>query len=79
MNQRQFPLYPLATGLLCILTLFFIGNFCFFAPRTEMLDELSLFNPVYMYTETGEMVYPAHGFHDSMIPHPPTHYYVVGG
>jgi hypothetical protein len=41
------------------------------------IDDLGLFNPVYMYLETGKMSYPAYGFPEAMVVHPPTHYLVL--
>jgi hypothetical protein len=41
------------------------------------IDEIGLFNPVYMYATSGHMAYPAYGFFDGMFVHPPTHYLVV--
>jgi hypothetical protein len=41
------------------------------------IDDLGLFNPVYMYVNYGIMTYPAYGQFHSMYVHPPTHYVVL--
>ncbi|MCB9234389.1 MAG: hypothetical protein H6581_22235 [Bacteroidia bacterium] len=67
-----------AFWLLAGFLVFMSAVLAFFTPRTEMLDEISLFNPVYTFVQTGKMTYPAHGFFNSMVPHPPTHYLIIG-
>ncbi len=53
-----------------------IANLCI--PNPEFSDSLSLFNPVYMYSVYGKMVYPVHGYFDNMPVHPPTFYLIQG-
>jgi hypothetical protein len=48
--------------------------FAFLTDRDLHVDELGLFNPVYMFLRHGTMTYPAHGYFDSMVVHPPVHY-----
>lgn len=45
-----------------------------FVPRTSDVDELGLFNPIYMKLTTGHMTYPVYGYFDSMFVHPPVRY-----
>jgi hypothetical protein len=54
----------------------------FFAAAPIGIDDIGLFNPVYMYVHTGRMAYPSYGFlpectFEAMVVHPPTHYLVV--
>jgi dolichol-phosphate mannosyltransferase len=41
------------------------------------IDDIGLFNPVYMFVQRGVMTYPAYGHFRSMVVHPPTHYWVL--
>lgn len=59
--------------LLAALTVIVIVQFAFFEPRVGGIDEISLFNPVYMFLERGTLAYPAHGWPDAMFVHPPVH------
>jgi hypothetical protein len=45
--------------------------------RLPVFDERGLDNPIYEYLHTGRMAYPAYGYPDAMVVHPPTHYYVA--
>ena len=46
----------------------------FFVPRGSEIDELGLFNPVYMKLMYGRMTYPIYGHFQSMYVHPPVRY-----
>lgn len=48
-----------------------------FGPRSLDIDTLGLYNPIYTFLNFGKMTYPIHGFPDSMIVHPPIHYYSI--
>jgi dolichol-phosphate mannosyltransferase len=61
--------WALAAGLsaysLCLLL---------FLPRPLEIDELGLYNPVYMQLRYGRMTYPVHHFPSAMVVHPPVRY-----
>ena len=46
----------------------------FFVPRGSEIDEMGLFNPVYMKLHFGRMTYPIYGHFQSMFVHPPVRY-----
>jgi hypothetical protein len=51
-----------------------------FVEREPSFDEQVLFNPIYLFLETGHMAYPVYSTANSdteMFVHPPTHYFVV--
>jgi hypothetical protein len=48
-----------------------------FRDREPTLDDLGLFNPIYMYLKTGHMTYPVYDMYNAMVVHPPTHYLIV--
>jgi len=50
----------------------------FFIERRIGLDDLGLFNPIYMFVNYGVLTYPTYGYFHSMIVHPPLHYLVLG-
>jgi hypothetical protein len=50
-----------------------------FIPRTSDIDELGLFNPVYMQLHYGHMTYPVYGHFHSMFVHPPVRYAEIAG
>jgi len=63
-----------AFALLC-LGLVALTYFC--TERVIEVDEMGLYNPVYMYLHTGLMTYPIHRQPDYMVVHPPLHYLVI--
>ena len=51
---------------------------CFCTDRIVLSDELTLYNPVYMYLHYGKLTYPVHHFWDiPVIVHPPFHYQTI--
>lgn len=50
----------------------------FFTVHTISLDDIGLFNPIYMYVNYGYVAYPTYYQFHSMFIHPPTHYFVLG-
>ena len=46
----------------------------FYLPRAGGVDEMGLFNPVYMKLHYGRMTYPIHYQPDTMVVHPPLRY-----
>ncbi len=46
--------------------------------RQGGIDEIAMFNPSYMYAHYGKLTHPVHGYPDSLIVHPPTHYLIIG-
>jgi len=69
----------LAPALLALLvgTMIVIGGY--FTTRRGGVDEIGLYNPVYMLLHYGRMTYPIHGYFDAMFVHPPVHYLVIAG
>jgi hypothetical protein len=59
----------------CILILLLLKSIT--SQVADHADELSLFNPVYMLLHYGRLVYPAHGYFDCMVVHPPLHYLTI--
>src|SRR5262249_37656107 len=55
------------------------GRIAFFQMHNDWIDELGLFNPVYMFVHYGKMTYPVYAHFDEMVVHPPTHYALIGG
>jgi hypothetical protein len=60
----------LVIALLC-------ARLAFFSARNVWIDELGLYNPIYMYLHYGKMTYPIHHHFEEMVVHPPTHYVVI--
>ena len=50
----------------------------FFTVHTIGIDDVGLFNPIYVYVNYGFVAYPTYLQFHSMSIHPPTHYFVVG-
>ncbi len=62
-------IYTCAAGLI----LYALATFCL-VPRDSGIDELGLFNPVYMKVHYGRMTYPIYGHFHAMFVHPPLRY-----
>ena len=74
MQQKLERIALLVVSLTALFGLLFkIGH-----PGIEYTDSMSLFNPVYMYANYGKLVYPIHGYFDSMPVHPPIYYRIQG-
>lgn len=48
-----------------------------FVHRSIAADEVGLYNTIYTFLNSGILAYPAHGYPDSMIVHPPVHYLMI--
>ena len=57
--------------------LFVLLIVCVFSDGSQSIDDVTLFNPVYNYLHTGQLVYPIHGYNHSISVHPPMHYFVI--
>jgi hypothetical protein len=61
-----------------IFALFFFSFYnIFLKDITNDVDELGLWNPIYMYLNYGKMTYPVHYYPDAMFVHPPIRYLEV--
>ena len=63
-----------ALGVFVLVIIVYALAVYFFVPRGSEIDELGLFNPVYMKLHYGRMTYPVYGFFQSMFVHPPVRY-----
>src|SRR5271157_2433148 len=55
------------------------GLWSFFIERwIGGIDQLGLFNPIYMVWKYGIISYPSYGYFQTMIVHPPTNYILMG-
>ncbi len=63
-----------ALGVLVIVVIVYALAVYLFVPRGSEIDELGLFNPVYMKLMYGRMTYPIYGHFQSMYVHPPVRY-----
>lgn len=73
LDRLQGPPLALATVVaLCAL------KGALFGRRPVSVDELGLYNPIYMLIQYGKMTYPVHGYFDGMYVHPPVHYAEIG-
>ena len=74
---KRDSLSVISTGALSVLVIAIIVYalaMYFFVPRDSEIDEMGLFNPVYMKVNFGRMSYPIYGFFQSMFVHPPVKY-----
>lgn len=60
----------------CILLFIIICNI-FFTNGIQRIDDVTLFNPIYNWVNTGKLVYPIHEFPNSVSVHPPMHYFII--
>ena len=84
MNQSTDPAIPkpdslrqISVGALAILVtsiVVYALAMYIFVPRGSEIDEMGLFNPVYMKLMYGRMTYPIYGHFQSMFVHPPVRY-----
>jgi hypothetical protein len=64
----------LAIGALVVVIALHAIAMLLFLPRVSDIDELGLFNPIYMKLHYGRMTYPVYGHFQAMFVHPPTRY-----
>lgn len=57
--------------------LFLLLKSTLFCDGQENIDDITLFSPIYNYLHTGKLVYPIHGYPESVSVHPPMHYYTI--
>ena len=62
-------IYVLAISMVAFAVIMFLA-----VSRISDIDELGLFNPVYMKIHYGRMTYPVYGFFQAMFVHPPVRY-----
>jgi hypothetical protein len=67
-----------AVGAMALAVIFCAVVWAFFVQPHINIDDIGLFNPIYMYVHYGVLTYPAYGFFHEMIVHPPTHYFILG-
>jgi hypothetical protein len=77
-SERRWHGHVVPVGLMAATVVLCGALWAFFVDLVLILDDLGLFNPIYMYVATGKMSYPAYGFSEAMLVHPPTHYFVLG-
>jgi hypothetical protein len=63
-----------ALGVFVIAVIVYAIAVYLFVPRGSEIDELGLFNPVYMKLHFGRMTYPVYGHFQAMFVHPPVRY-----
>ncbi len=66
-----------AVVLMTATVVFCAAVWAFFVPAHIDIDDIGLFNPVYMYVHYGKFTYPTYGAFQEMVVHPPTHYLVL--
>ncbi len=66
-------------AILAAVAALYMFLFLFFTPPYAFNDDLSLFNPVYMFLHYGKAAYPAYNYFDAMFVHPPLHYAMLAG
>src|SRR5205814_4785790 len=66
-----------AVALMSVTVVFCATVWAFFVPAHVDIDDIGLFNPVYMYVHYGKFTYPTYGSFQEMVVHPPTHYLVL--
>jgi hypothetical protein len=64
-------LLAVTVGVLMVLHLYVFA-------RAASTDDGGFMNPILEYVHYGRVVYPAHGFPQSMAVHPPVHYWLAG-
>jgi len=74
-NDRKIAQYALVASAVLVGALLFIAAFR--VARNGGVDEIGLFNPVYMKVHYGVMTYPIHGYFGGMFVHPPLHYSMI--
>lgn len=60
-----------------VMTLIHLMIISIFIRRIVNIDEIGLYNAVYEIAKSNHFAYPAHGWPDSMVVHPPLHYLLV--
>src|SRR5579872_2411565 len=76
-GSKRDPLRVVSIGALggfVLAVVFYALALYFFVPRGSEIDEIGLFNPVYMKLHFGRMTYPIYGHFQSMFVHPPVRY-----
>lgn len=63
-----------AVSVLVVVIIVYVLAMYFFVPRGSEIDEMGLFNPVYMKLNYGRMTYPIYGHFQGMYVHPPVRY-----
>ena len=76
-EPRETKWHGYAVGLMTATVVFCAMVWAFFVPPHLDIDDIGLFNPVYMYVHYGKITYPTYGSFQEMVVHPPTHYVVL--
>src|SRR5215813_6902933 len=69
--------YLLLIAYACVLEGIVVA-FSLFSVRDNEPDDLTLYNPVYMWSHTGNITFPMYLQYDYMTVHPPLHYIILG-
>lgn len=73
-SQEQQGILSKLTLLAWVCAVLFLVGTILFLPAAQGIDDIGLFNPIYMQLHYGETIYPIHQEFETMTVHPPVHY-----
>jgi hypothetical protein len=81
-RQRREPLetkwHNYAVVLMTATVVFCAAVWAFLVPAYITIDDIVMFNPVYMIVHYGKVTFPTYGSFYEIVVHPPTHYVLLG-